>query len=113
MTTTMPRKSAMHFPEGGSGSVTEISVPSADDPSADQAVLSPGNTRHTLKESRSAFDDSYALAGCHGSGRAGLEDTKPPMALAVLGRLSCTHHLLAANSRHRAALWVSSTDMAT
>ena len=31
MTTTMARKSAMHFPEGGGGSVTEISVPSADD----------------------------------------------------------------------------------
>jgi hypothetical protein len=38
MTTTMPRKSAMRFAQGGSGSVTEISVPSADDPSPDQAV---------------------------------------------------------------------------
>jgi hypothetical protein len=71
-------------------------------------VLSPGNTRHTLKESRSAFDDCYAhaLARCRGSGagRVWKNYTKRPMALAVLGRLSCTHHLLAADSRHQAAL---------
>ena len=72
--------------------------------SADQAVLSSGNTRHAVKESRSAFDDSYALAGCHGSGRAGLEETRSGrwrwrfwVGLAV--HIIC----FAADSRHQAA----------